>query len=203
MNPWCDGKSPFQSSGVGLDVQRLSEPTRVESVRTSRPSPPTGSSGANIAIGIFGFAAFVMFCASMYGWMFLAIAAAVIAGIDHDEEEYAAYKRNEAAWAAAEARAARREQEAREAKEAEWRNQIALDAWKRSQTYEAKRKAFNRDEELRSRIKLRDNFTCQECGSRMRLTVDHIIPLSLGGSNGESNLRCLCRSCNSRKGARW
>jgi 5-methylcytosine-specific restriction endonuclease McrA len=58
------------------------------------------------------------------------------------------------------------------------------------------------DEELRWRIFERDNFTCVECGSRRRLTVDHIYPRSRGGTNAESNLRTLCRSCNSRKGAR-
>jgi 5-methylcytosine-specific restriction protein A len=98
-------------------------------------------------------------------------------------------------------RTAEHEDASRAAKEREYQQQLALEAWRAEQTYEAKRKAFNRDEERRSRIKLRDNFTCQECRSRMRLTVDHIIPLSLGGSNDESNLRCLCRSCNSRKGA--
>jgi 5-methylcytosine-specific restriction endonuclease McrA len=32
------------------------------------------------------------------------------------------------------------------------------------------------------------------------ITIDHIIPLSLGGNSQESNLQTLCRICNSLKG---
>lgn len=33
--------------------------------------------------------------------------------------------------------------------------------------------------------------------------VDHVIPLSKGGSNWPANLRPICRSCNTSKGNRW
>lgn len=42
---------------------------------------------------------------------------------------------------------------------------------------------------------------CAECRKRRKaLTVDHKVPLYLGGSNHRSNLQLLCLTCNSRKG---
>lgn len=38
---------------------------------------------------------------------------------------------------------------------------------------------------------------CAWCGSTRDLTVDHVQPLSQGGSNDSSNLRVLCRAHNS------
>jgi hypothetical protein len=46
----------------------------------------------------------------------------------------------------------------------------------------------------------RDNFTCQRCGSRRYLSVDHIKPESRGGTIEMSNLQTLCKPCNSAKG---
>ena len=48
----------------------------------------------------------------------------------------------------------------------------------------------------------RDNFTCKHCGSRKNLTIDHIVPESKGGKMTMENAQTLCKSCNSRKGAR-
>ena len=41
---------------------------------------------------------------------------------------------------------------------------------------------------------------CLRCGSDEPLTVDHVTPLSRGGSNTVENLQSLCRRCNSIKG---
>ncbi|MHB8652439.1 MAG: HNH endonuclease [Terriglobia bacterium] len=40
------------------------------------------------------------------------------------------------------------------------------------------------------------------CGEHQSLTVDHLVPLSRGGTDDLSNLRFLCRAHNSAKGDR-
>ena len=48
------------------------------------------------------------------------------------------------------------------------------------------------------------HFRCLCCGkSGVRLTPDHVLPLSMGGTSDISNIQPLCRSCNSRKNARY
>ncbi len=46
----------------------------------------------------------------------------------------------------------------------------------------------------------RDNWTCQYCGSRQQLTVDHVIPRSKGGPSTWDNIVAACAPCNRRKG---
>jgi 5-methylcytosine-specific restriction endonuclease McrA len=41
---------------------------------------------------------------------------------------------------------------------------------------------------------------CLRCGVAEDLTVDHVIPLSLGGPNPIDNVQVLCAACNSAKG---
>lgn len=43
---------------------------------------------------------------------------------------------------------------------------------------------------------------CLHCGSRVRLTKDHLIPRSLGGDNDAENIVTSCASCNSSRGNR-
>ena len=71
---------------------------------------------------------------------------------------------------------------------------------------------------LRLKIYKRDKGICSSCGELTRFfkssydspfdsgpkagTVDHIIPVSKGGTNEEINLRWMCRSCNCSLGNR-
>ncbi|MDH6410055.1 hypothetical protein M2113_001029 [Aurantimicrobium minutum] len=47
----------------------------------------------------------------------------------------------------------------------------------------------------------RDQGRCTECGNSEKLEFDHIIPVSMGGSDTVRNLQLLCEPCNRRKGA--
>ena len=58
----------------------------------------------------------------------------------------------------------------------------------------------------------RDNYTCYLCWKVLspltltphsdRLTVDHVVPLSRGGTHALDNLKVACLSCNDKKGAK-
>ena len=56
---------------------------------------------------------------------------------------------------------------------------------------------FNRRNVLR-----RDAYTCQYCGEKADLTLDHVHPRSRGGRHGWENVVVACRPCNQRKGDR-
>jgi 5-methylcytosine-specific restriction endonuclease McrA len=49
---------------------------------------------------------------------------------------------------------------------------------------------------------LRDEFSCQYCGSRGDLTFDHVVPRARGGVTSWENVVAACSSCNLRKGAK-
>lgn len=55
---------------------------------------------------------------------------------------------------------------------------------------------------LRQTILERDGHKCNYCGATDDLAVDHIIPLSRGGTNDPENLTPACKPCNSSKGDR-
>lgn len=80
-----------------------------------------------------------------------------------------------------------------------------------------KRKSMNPS--LRLKIFNRDGGACQVCKKQTRFfnssydspfngddrvagSVDHIVPVRKGGTNEETNLRWVCRSCNCSRGAR-
>lgn len=55
---------------------------------------------------------------------------------------------------------------------------------------------------LRTLIKERDDYTCQQCGisvaqePHLLIEVDHVLPVSRGGKTAPENLQALCWRCN-------
>ncbi len=61
-------------------------------------------------------------------------------------------------------------------------------------------------EEVKERVRKRDNYTCQCCGYQYdksirsrKLEIDHIVAYHFGGDNTENNLQVLCSACNKEK----
>ncbi|MDE2996471.1 MAG: HNH endonuclease [Bacteroidota bacterium] len=54
----------------------------------------------------------------------------------------------------------------------------------------------------RKNVLRRDRQRCQYCGSKDRLTIDHVMPKSRGGKDTWDNLVAACVPCNNRKGNR-
>jgi hypothetical protein len=57
---------------------------------------------------------------------------------------------------------------------------------------------------LRYEVLRRDNHACRYCGAsapEAKLTVDHVVPVTLGGTDDPSNLVTACEPCNSGKSA--
>lgn len=55
---------------------------------------------------------------------------------------------------------------------------------------------------LRFAVLRRDGFTCQYCGARpptVELVIDHVTPVSSGGTNEPGNLLTACEPCNQGK----
>lgn len=82
-------------------------------------------------------------------------------------------------------------------------NEYVLESLERLPTAER-----NLSPQLRAQILERHGFTCQLCGAtagdpdpinpgrKVRLHVDHIVPVSQGGTSDPDNLRTLCSACN-------
>jgi 5-methylcytosine-specific restriction endonuclease McrA len=56
---------------------------------------------------------------------------------------------------------------------------------------------------LRFEVLKRDNFTCAYCGRKPpegEIHIDHVTPVSAGGTNQITNLVAACADCNRGKG---
>jgi hypothetical protein len=57
---------------------------------------------------------------------------------------------------------------------------------------------------VQQQIWVRDGCKCVYCGKKMgeaQLSIDHFVPLELGGKNDPTNYLSACRKCNKLKGA--
>lgn len=57
---------------------------------------------------------------------------------------------------------------------------------------------------VQQQIWVRDGFKCMYCGVPMGealMTIDHFVPLELGGKNDPSNYIAACKRCNKEKGS--
>lgn len=81
-------------------------------------------------------------------------------------------------------------------KEAERQGYIRPGEYLRQVNYRKKVPAL-----LRRQVMERDEYRCIRCGTHIDLTLDHRIPVSLGGKTTFDNLDTMCRPCNSQKGA--
>jgi 5-methylcytosine-specific restriction endonuclease McrA len=54
----------------------------------------------------------------------------------------------------------------------------------------------------RRNVMHRDDYTCQYCGKKSDLTIDHVIPRSRGGKDAWDNVVVACLRCNVTKGSR-
>lgn len=55
---------------------------------------------------------------------------------------------------------------------------------------------------VRFEVLRRDNYACRYCGGaapQVTLTIDHVVPTALGGSDDPTNLVAACEDCNSGK----
>ena len=68
--------------------------------------------------------------------------------------------------------------------------------------YNDKTKRKSIPAKLRHQVFVRDGYRCVECGATNKettLEIDHIIPVSKGGTNDIDNLQTLCKTCNRKK----
>lgn len=55
---------------------------------------------------------------------------------------------------------------------------------------------------LRKAVLARDGHRCLKCQATENLTLDHVVPRALGGTNDKDNLQTLCLRCNFQKGSK-
>lgn len=83
---------------------------------------------------------------------------------------------------------------------------VTREAYMQSEAWRRKNERAKVTPSLRYDVMRRDGFRCCLCGRTasdgIELEVDHIVPISKGGSTIGSNLQTLCRDCNRGKSAK-
>jgi 5-methylcytosine-specific restriction endonuclease McrA len=77
-----------------------------------------------------------------------------------------------------------------------------VDIWMKGQIQKSLENSNQRQaipDEVQMFVWNRDGGKCVKCGSQEYLEYDHIIPLSMGGSNTARNIQLLCEPCNRKK----
>jgi hypothetical protein len=64
----------------------------------------------------------------------------------------------------------------------------------------ARKEVAARYEKILVALGRRDGFACTNCRAVEDLQIDHILPVSRGGTSDLVNLQILCKPCNKRKG---
>jgi len=80
-------------------------------------------------------------------------------------------------------------------------NRKVLDSYKACVVPKSRRVVSKKN---REKIFERDGYKCLSCGNdwKYKLTIDHVIPLTLGGKNNLDNYQTLCTKCNVKKGTK-
>jgi 5-methylcytosine-specific restriction endonuclease McrA len=74
-----------------------------------------------------------------------------------------------------------------------------LKHWRQIEIKEPVQLRYPIPKKVRAEVMERDGYKCVYCGSTKNLQIDHVIPVTDGGTNDTDNLRVLCKKHNVRR----
>lgn len=106
-------------------------------------------------------------------------------------------------------------QQMAEQRKSDYEHRIEIERRSRSKNKEKYRPIKNATQSKRNRLLNKKEYrilpkelhkiyssSCWACGTSQNISLDHILPLSRGGTHSVGNMLSLCRGCNSSKGNR-